>query len=90
MKTVYVLVTRMAGMSKYIFRSTNRTYDNKKLIELTDDIDKAQNWDTDREAKDFISKCVTNEKNYIVETHQIKQSKTETMKFGRNAMDAML
>lgn len=69
---VYILTTTISGRFKYIFRTEIRPVDNRKLIELTDDIDKAQYFKTEYDAKDILSKCVTNGRKYVVEKHQLR------------------
>jgi hypothetical protein len=90
MKTVFILATRIGSKSKYIFRTFTRDYDRKKVIDLTDDIEKAKYWETDKDASVFLSTCITNERVYLVETHQVKKQKEKTTQFTDRAIKAMI
>ena len=74
MKTVYILVTTIVNRSQYVFRTTTRDFDKRKMIELTTELDKAQTFATKREAQDVLSKCITNDRTYRIETHQVRTS----------------
>lgn len=68
-----ILVTISNGITMYLMSTSVRAYDNKKLINLTQEIEKAKEFHSSKEAFEFISKCITNGRNFITEPYKNKQ-----------------
>jgi hypothetical protein len=58
--TTFIIVNK----PKYISDLANRTWDNRKIITLTDDPEEALTWDTEHEALVMLSKCIVNDRVY--------------------------
>jgi hypothetical protein len=65
-----VLSTSLMGKKHYLMSTSVRSFDTKKLINLTKEIEKAKEFPDESEAINFISMCVTNGKKYITEPFQ--------------------
>lgn len=87
---MHCLVTTICGQSRYIFRTTTRAFDNRKLIELTPDISKAKTFETKAEALDFLSKCVTNDRSYRVEDSPSTRDRNRSVVFSQAANKARI
>ncbi len=85
---MHCLVTTICGQSRYIFRTTTRSFDGRKLIELTPDISKAKTFDTENEALDFLSKCVVNDRTYRVEGAPVSKQREKKVVFSESANKA--
>ncbi len=88
--TEFVLVTTIAGRSKYISHLTTRDWDKRKLIQTTDDITKAKTWPTEKEALDVLSKCIVNDRQYHAEPYQYMAAPEKKPNFSDNAKKAMI
>ena len=65
--TVYVLSTIVVNSKRYIFHLITRNSDQRHLVELTGDINKAFIWQTKKAALATLQKCITNDRVYNVE-----------------------
>lgn len=87
---MYCLVTTICSQSRYIFRTTTRAFDNRKLVELTPDISKAKTFDSKPEALEFLSKCVTNDRIYRVEESPVGRERDKPVVFTDRANKARI
>lgn len=65
-----ILTTTIAGKNYYLMSTSVRTFDNRKLINLTDKLEKAKEFKDDADAMDYISHCITNGRKYKSEPLQ--------------------
>jgi hypothetical protein len=74
MKTVYIIGYNRYSRNVYIMHTSLRTWDNRRIIIPTNEIEKAMQFETEAEAHDFLSKCITNEQHYTVQKYRIPKN----------------
>jgi hypothetical protein len=66
----YVLACKVANKHLYVQNAPVRAWDKKKLINTTDNIERAKPFYSEVEAQNFLSLCVTNGRKFKVEEKQ--------------------
>lgn len=66
----YVLACKVANKHLYVQNAPVRAWDTKKLINTTDNIERAKTFESEQEAHHFISLCVTNGRKFRAEEKQ--------------------
>ena len=69
-QSCWVLSTQIVSHYQYLYKTSTRDFDNRNIITLTKNIDHAKRFATKKEALDFLSICITNDKKYTAEAYQ--------------------
>ena len=86
-KTCWVLGYDLYRRHTYIRSTQIRDFDKRKMIDTTEKIERAKQFDSKQDALDFLSTCITNEKPYIAQEYRKAVDTTETELVADSDMD---